>query len=207
MVTTTPVLGLIKPIVGGDTDLWGEMLNTNSDTIDSAMGAVETEIAANKFPAGTRLLFQQSAAPPGWTKIVDQNDKALRVVSGAASTGGSAAFSTVFGSKTPAGSISSVTSTGTVGDTALSIAQMPLHSHSQSHFSTGNATAPAATSGAGISAARNATPILNGVQTEVVGSGATHTHTLSMTSHSHTFTGTAMDFAVQYVDVIIAAKN
>lgn len=41
----TPVLGLIKPVVGGDNNLWGEMLNTNSDTIDAAMGSVETELA------------------------------------------------------------------------------------------------------------------------------------------------------------------
>jgi hypothetical protein len=34
-----------------------------------------------------------------------------------------------------------------------------------------------------------------------------HAHTFTGTAHGHTFTGTALDFAVQYVDLIIASKN
>jgi hypothetical protein len=37
LATQTPNYGLDKPEVGGDTDLWGGMLNTNSDIIDSEM--------------------------------------------------------------------------------------------------------------------------------------------------------------------------
>src|SRR5574343_1098734 len=69
------------------------------------------------FPAGTRMLFQQSTAPTGWTKDTTVNDKALRVVSGAVGSGGSVAFSTLFGR------------TATDG-TTLTVAQMPGHGHS-----------------------------------------------------------------------------
>lgn len=68
------------------------------------------------FESGTRMLFQQSTAPTGWTKDTSHNDKALRVVSGAVSSGGSVGFSTLFGR------------TGTDA-TTLSTAQMPSHGH------------------------------------------------------------------------------
>lgn len=35
------------------------------------------------LPSGTVMLFYQAVAPTGWTKLTTQNDKALRVVSGA----------------------------------------------------------------------------------------------------------------------------
>lgn len=52
--------------------------------------------------------------------------------------------------------------------------------------------------------------------TAAAGSGQTHTHsltmnahthTITMNSHTHTFTGTAIDLAVAYVDVIICTRN
>jgi collagen triple helix repeat protein len=48
------------------------------------------------FPAGTQMLFQQTAAPTGWTKLTAHNDKAVRIVSGTAGTSGSVPFSTLF---------------------------------------------------------------------------------------------------------------
>lgn len=48
-----------------------------------------------KFASGTVILFYQSAAPTGWTKLTSQNDKVLRVVSGTGGgSGGSHATST-----------------------------------------------------------------------------------------------------------------
>jgi hypothetical protein len=35
MATTTPVLGLLKPVVGADDDLWGGFLNQNMDVLDA----------------------------------------------------------------------------------------------------------------------------------------------------------------------------
>lgn len=49
-----------------------------------------------KFDSGTCMLFQQTVAPVGWTKVTTHNDKALRVVSGAVSSGGTQSFSEVF---------------------------------------------------------------------------------------------------------------
>lgn len=40
------------------------------------------------IPAGTVMVFYQAAAPAGWTQVVTQNDKALRVVSGSGGVAG-----------------------------------------------------------------------------------------------------------------------
>lgn len=78
------------------------------------------------FPAGTRLLFQQSTAPIGWTKDVTHDNKALRLVNGTVTTGGSVAFTAAFSS---ARQTTSVTQGGTVGGTTLTVGQMPSHVH------------------------------------------------------------------------------
>ena len=57
------------------------------------------------FASGTVMLFVQTSAPTGWTKSTTHNDKALRVVSGAASNGGTVAFTTAFASKSVTGKI------------------------------------------------------------------------------------------------------
>ena len=56
------------------------------------------------FPSGTKLSFQQTSAPTGWTKDTTHNDKALRVVSGTAGSGGNTAFTSVFGASKVTGS-------------------------------------------------------------------------------------------------------
>lgn len=66
--------------------------------------------------AGTLMLFQQTSAPTGWTKQTTHNDKALRVVSGTASSGGTNAFSTVMAQTT-------------VGNTTLDTTTMAAHTH------------------------------------------------------------------------------
>lgn len=174
------------------------------------------------FPSGTRMLFQQTSAPTGWTKDTTQNDKALRIVSGSAGTGGTTAFSSVFTSRTPSGSVGSTTSTGSVGSTTstgsigltyLTINQIPAHTHSFTYredqdVNAGGSAYPIrdmATSG-----------LASTLVTQSAGGGGghshdlymnAHSHSLSMNAHNHSFSGTAMDFAVQYVDVIIAQKD
>lgn len=76
-----------------------------------------TQTTSVTFPTGTSMLFVQTSAPTGWTKSTTHNDKALRIVSGAASSGGSVAFTTAFASGLSAGA------------TTLSTAQMPAHTH------------------------------------------------------------------------------
>lgn len=69
-----------------------------------------------EFPSGTVMLFQQSAAPPGWTKQTAVNDYGLRVTSGAVGVTAGAAFSTVFAQTA-------------VGNTTLTVTTMPSHNH------------------------------------------------------------------------------
>ena len=140
------------------------------------------------FAPGTAMLFAQTAAPTGWTKSTTHNDKALRVVSGTAGSGGSTAFTTVFASRTPAGSV-------TVDGTTLTESQMPAHTHTTSAY---NSHGTGSYDPGGSSAVNYLSAAI--ITSSSIGGGGSHTHTGS-------FTGTAMDFAVQYVDVIIATKD
>jgi hypothetical protein len=175
--------------------------------------AADTLAGVDAFASGTAMLFIQTAAPTGWTKSTTHNDKALRIVNGAAGSGGSTAFSSIFGSRTPAGSIN--TSGLSAGATTLSTSQMPAHAHAlwgsvtnSSGAGTGLASGGCRTvfgSGNGDSLQYIANGPTGGAQyVQNTGGGGSHSHSMS---GSATFTGTAMDFAVQYVDAIIATKN
>ena len=79
----------------------------------------------SEFPSGTALLFQQTTAPTGWTKITTTNDAALRIVSGSVTTGGTVGFTTAFASQAVSGSVAATASTvatGSVADTASTVA-------------------------------------------------------------------------------------
>jgi hypothetical protein len=132
------------------------------------------------FESGTTLVFSQTNAPTGWTKSTTHNNKALRIVSGTVSSGGSVAFTTAFASQAVV---------GTVGDTTLSTAQMPSHFHGNAYNSYGGVSGPGFYNPAYY-------PILG--NTSSTGGGG---------SHTHSFSGTAINLAVQYVDVILAVKD
>jgi hypothetical protein len=126
------------------------------------------------------MLFAQTAAPTGWTKSTTHNNKALRVVSGAAGTGGTVAFTTAFSA-----------SRGLSGSTdghILTIAQIPAHDHLYSTIG----------GGAVIGAA---TPAY------ATGASTTTSSTGGGTAHSHTLAAGSVNLDVQYVDVIIAVKD
>jgi hypothetical protein len=149
-------------------------------------GSALTGVGA--FASGTRLLFQQTAAPTGWTKDTTYNNYALRVVSGTAGTGGSVAFTTAFASQAVSGTV------GTSGATTLSSAQIPQHTHTLIGYQV--------LGGGG-------SPQYSASQTNSAGF-ATDGGTGGGGSHDHaggTFTGTAINLAVQYVDTIIASKD
>ena len=75
------------------------------------------------FASGTKMIFQQTSAPTGWTKITSNtNQRALRVVSGTAGSGGSHNFTTVFTS-------SRATSGASVSSHTLTTSQIPSHTH------------------------------------------------------------------------------
>lgn len=148
-------------------------------TLPAATGTLAT--TANIFDSGTVMLFAQTSAPTGWTKNTSTgNNSALRVVTGSASTGGTVDFSTAFASK----SVS-----GTVGATTLTTAQMPSHTHGVRYSD--------CSSGSGF----------NVGLTGIAGATFATTSTGSGGSHDHSFTGTAIDLAVKYIDVIRATKD
>ena len=122
-----------------------------------------------EIPAGTLMLFQQTAAPTGWTKQTTHNDKALRVVSGTASSGGTSAFTTVFANQTP--SISVNTSGLSAGATTLSTSQIPSHNHGIPYVEGGGAL--------GISNAPGNLRTDYTVPTTSTGGGGSHSHSVS----------------------------
>ena len=190
-----------------------------SGNVLTSNGSTWTSAAAAAFDSGTLMLFQQTSAPTGWTKQTTHNNKALRVVSGAASSGGSVAFTTAFASQAVSGSVSVSASTGAVsapvsiGNTTLSTPQIPSHTHPFRNTSAYNSY------GGGLPSGNVNISYNNGVgQTSPnanapSGGGGSHTHPGSGGSHSHpvsapaSFSGNAINLAVQYVDLIIASKD
>jgi len=138
------------------------------------------------FTSGTVMLFVQTSAPTGWVKSTAHNNKALRVVSGTAASGGTVAFTTAFANQPVSGT------NGAVGATTLTLAQIPSHTHTYdaveySPFSDFTASGGNYETGS--------------VNTGAAGGGGSHTHA------SPSFSGTAINLAVQYVDVIICTKS
>jgi hypothetical protein len=160
------------------------------------------------IPAGSNALWVQTSAPTGWTKVTTHNDKALRVVSGTAGSGGSLAFSSAMASGRTSGN---TTAGGSVGNTTLSTTYIPAHYHdvaanvtSASSLTTSNYVAYNGNIYGGernyTLAGTGTTPTLG--RSETVGGGAAHNHAFTGSAHNHT-----LDMSVQYVDVIIATKN
>jgi microcystin-dependent protein len=172
---------------------------TNIKTLNSesllGSGNITISVPA-AFPAGTAMLFAQTSAPTGWTKSTTHNNKALRLVSGTAGSGGSAAFTTAFGTPSVSGSLS-----GTVGATTLSTAQMPSHRHGL-YFPNGSGGTSVGTQNALNASTGNQTSEVIYAATAYEGSSNSHTHSFSGSLSSAT-----ASINVQYVDVIIATKD
>jgi len=157
------------------------VLQLMDDRVSALAETVTSELAGKEdvFPSGTRLLFQQSAAPVGWTKVTTHDNKALRVVSGAAGSGGTLDFTSAFVN-------------GSVGAHALTVAEMPSHSHTFSNEDGGDPVGGIGYLIASSSQTGVGTVTPNATISSTGGSG-THTHTLNLD--------------VKYVDVIIASKD
>jgi hypothetical protein len=178
---TTQVTGTLPAANGGT----GLNSPGSSGNVLTSNGSAWTS-ASPQIPSGTVMLFVQTAAPTGWTKSTTHDNKALRIVSGAASSGGSVAFTTAFASQGVS---------GTVGSTTLTTSQIPSHAHTVDSRTGAN-------KGSGFYA-----PIITVTEANATSSAFNTTSTGGGGSHDHSFTGTAINLAVQYVDVIIATKD
>lgn len=189
--------------------------------------------AATDIPTGTKMLFVQTAAPTGWVKDTTHNDKALRLVNGTVTTGGTNTFSSTF---------------ATINSSAVTLtaAQIPAHTHSfssitgsenQAHNHGVSASGTTDTQGNhahnyGYSVGAGGTGVATGngtrdstAATDAAGNHA-HNWSFSVTSgtenqsHNHNFSGTTdngtggagshlhtTDLRVQYVDVIICTRS
>lgn len=158
----------------------------------------------------TVSVFFQAAAPTGWTKSTTHDDKALRVVSGTGggfgsggtSGAGGISFTSAFPSTAKAISVPiSVTApvTATIGQTTLSTAQIPQHTHNSL---TGSDSAAAS----GTSQFRTpGNTDTGGVNNGGAAVGGSHTHPWSGNVDVSTTGNTTMDLRVQYVDVILCS--
>lgn len=156
-------------------------------------------VSTKAFPTGTRMAFQQTAAPTGWTKdtTAGLNNAAMRIVTGTASSGGTVDFTTAFASQTPAGSVTITSVSGSAGATTLTTPQIPSHSHSA------NAQSPSP--GNYVGSQYGSTVLSGSGSTGSAGGDGSHTHPFSFSSGSGTFTGSAINLAVKYYDFIIAS--
>ena len=173
----------------------GNVLTSNGTTWESAA-------PGGGFASGTRMLFAQTTAPTGWTKDTSNYDNhALRVVTGTASTGGSVNFTTAFASQTPTGSVTITSVTGSAGNTTLSTPQIPSHTH--------NVLFRGADGGPINNVVQGSTSVspAPAVPTTATGGGGSHNHPFSFSSGSGTFSGSAINLAVKYLDVITATAN
>ena len=132
----------------------------SSGQVNAATGLYNT--GSIGFASGTRMSFQQTSAPTGWTKDTTAaiNDSILRLVTGAVTpSGGSVGFSTW-------------NTSGTSGATTLSTAQMPSHSHFL--YSAPESGGP--NTGVGNVTQTNSS---SGGNLTYTGGGGSHTHSLS----------------------------
>ena len=185
-------------------DVLGAKVGTTATTYIGS-GAELTGI--DIIPAGSLMLFQQSSAPTGWTKATAHDNKALRVVTGSASSGGSNTFAAAFNNnQTVSGTTSStsVTITGSTAGHVLTQAQLPDVTLTTSQKCKTEDIGPlnrGSSSGGGAGYETISVPL--------GGSDQAHSHgvgTLAGGAHTHTFSDT-FNLDVQYVDVIICSKD
>lgn len=149
------------------------------------------------IPSGTRMLFQQTSAPSGWTKETNAtyNDAALRFQTSTVTTGGADGFSSVFGSSVNTGSHT------------LTTTEIPAHSHGVTDPGHIHAVTPSnnivfrpsgSVGGTEVSSSTTANLTVNsattGITIDNAGGGTGHVHPMD-------------NFDLKYVDCIIAAKD
>jgi hypothetical protein len=129
-------------------------------------------------------------------------------VTGTASSGGSNTFSGVFNTAVAVSGTSNnstVTISGSTAGHTLSLSEIPSHRHLEGghvEFGTGDSVSAGTRNTGNDGGARR-------YYTDYQGGGESHSHsagTLAGDNHSHTYTSD-LELNVQYVDLIIAAKD
>lgn len=183
---------------------WQKHLDKIGGPLKTALEVLITELTATfnelfgvlMAPAGTILVCGNGTAPTGWTKGSTHNNKALRLVTGTPSTGGSTAFTSVFASRTialanlPSVNLSLASLTGSVGTSITNGTSVVRGTISNTQDGTGSSK-------------------------DALANGSGSAATLSLASGAVTFggtlplggSGTVIDFAVQYVDVVLITKD
>jgi len=159
---------------------------------------------------GQTMLFRQTSAPVGWTRVTTADNCAVRIVSGPGGVtgGGLSPFTTIYSSRQATGSVGPLTVSA--GAFTISQTYIPSHSHSTSSSPGGSAF--------GLAPGPSVSPLNVGVVKTTVstygqpaiaggpgGSDGSHSHP-GGTVAGGPVTGT-VNMAVKYVDIIIATKN
>jgi len=201
----------ILKIRNADNDAWINFASFDQSNDNFSLTVQDLTVnGAGVIPSGTKMLFQQTSAPTGFTKLTTHNNKALRVVSGTASTGGTNSFTNAFNSsKTVSGTTgtSSVTISGTTASHTLTVDEIPSHTHTHPGFTMSEGIRHQ--DGTDAIPQRGDQGTLSGTYTfSSTGGSSGHTHNISVTSgsHSHSFSD-SFNLDVQYVDLIIAQKD
>jgi hypothetical protein len=198
--TTTITAG--NGLTGGGDLSANRTLNVGAGTgIDVAADTISIN-SSYRFPSGTRMLFQQTFAPTGWTKDTTSVDnRALRVVSGTAGSGGTTPFTSVFASNrsVPLPQHSHGITEPNDGQGHSHSINDPGHNHEYSRRSTADRDGGSRNSG---------DSDLEDVTTDPSGTGISiNRSTTGIIIKNAGIPGASMDFAVQYIDVIIAQRN
>lgn len=139
------------------------------------------------FPSGTRMSFNQTAAPTGWTKDTNAafNDAAIRLTTGSVSTGGTLAFSSAFTSR------------------PILQANLPNVTFPNTISLDGSQAGGLVRALSGSSVA-----VQGGTTRTILDINEINTTTLSLSGGvTSGGSGTGLDFAVKYIDFIVAVKN
>ena len=175
-------------ILGNGTNFAALGVGTNGFSMIADSASATGAKWAALVPAGTVALFYQAAAPVGWTVSDADNNKAIRIVSGASGLGGAAggatAFTSVFSSRT------------------ITQANLPNYTLPDTITLSGSQSGGLARN---LSSTNFTSPGGGAVVCEGIAFSET---TLSITgSVTSGGSGTAMDFDVQYISVIKCAKD
>lgn len=167
-------------------------LSTATSNLAVVQAAYDAAVAVLDAPATTAALFKQTTAPTGWTKGATHNDKALRLVTGTASSGGTTAFTSVLAART------------------ITSSNMPGHTHTWTAEAATIAFSPT-TIWTNVSKGNSANVDNSGGQNPVSNVSSSK-ETIAGTGSVSGTTGSAggastIDFAVRYVDLIIATKD